>query len=105
MPRSRKRMQSQFMSVLLAVRLTMVVVAGPLAARAPAAPVDSGCPGDGTNSTVVVDYFFNEGSGTNAFNSGSGGVADDAAQRQGVHRVGRRDCAQRRHLAPCRRGL
>ena len=46
--------------------------------------IDTGCPGDGTNSSVAVEYIFYEGSGTNAFNSGADGTAADAHLTNGV---------------------
>jgi hypothetical protein len=46
--------------------------------------VDTGCPGDATNSTVVGEYVFREGSGTNAFNTGIDGSAGDSTLTNGV---------------------
>ncbi len=45
---------------------------------------DTGCAGDGTNSTVVTEYLLNEGSGSNVYNSGTEGAAGDARLTNGV---------------------
>jgi hypothetical protein len=45
----------------------------------------TGCPGNGpTNSHVVAEYIFQEGSGTSTINSGTDGEAGDAALTNGV---------------------
>jgi hypothetical protein len=45
---------------------------------------DTGCPGDGTDSTVVAEYIFNEGSGSNAFNTGTDDEGGDGVLTNGV---------------------
>lgn len=50
----------------------------------PLLAIDTGCPGDGTNSTVVAEYVFNEGSGATAVNTGTDGSAGDATLTNGV---------------------
>lgn len=42
------------------------------------------CPGDGTNSTVVAEYLFTEGSGTNTVNLGTDGTAGNATLVNGA---------------------
>src|SRR5712671_2988801 len=64
--------------------LAVVLLAATATMRAAAANVDTGCPGDGTGSAVVGEYFFDEGSGTNAFNSGATGTAGDATLVNGA---------------------
>ena len=44
---------------------------------------DTGCAGDGVSSSVSVEYLFNEGSGSSALNSGTGGSAGDATLTNG----------------------
>jgi hypothetical protein len=44
----------------------------------------TGCAGDQTNSTVVAEYIFSEGSGTNALNTGTDGDAGNLALTNGA---------------------
>ncbi len=45
---------------------------------------DTGCSGDGSNSTVVTEYRFNEGIGSTALITGTSGATGDAALMNGV---------------------
>jgi hypothetical protein len=44
----------------------------------------TGCPGDTTNTTVVTEYIFHEGSGSTAYNTGTGDGPGDATLTNGV---------------------
>jgi len=44
----------------------------------------TGCAGDQTNSAVVAEWLFSEGSGTNAFNTGTDGEAGNLSLLDGA---------------------
>lgn len=70
----RRRLRDFTTAVLL---LTVLLISPRLRA-------DTGCAGDGSNSAVIVEYRFNEGLGSTAVNTGTGGATGDAVLMNSV---------------------